>query len=109
MIAATEISPGEESSSDEMNSFATAIGAEPGRFGATTTAGSGAPALQQFVRAVLFDSDAGAQQLCAVRCVRCKQFPSGASIVPMSTMVIADRRKALRNMASGYHKYCALR
>ena len=63
MIAATEISPGEESSSDEMNSFATAIGAEPGRFGATTTAGSGALAVQQFVRTDCWDLDARAQQL----------------------------------------------
>lgn len=108
-MAATEISLGEENSSEEMNSRAAAIGAEPGRFGATTTAGSGVLTLQQFVRAVLLDSDAGAQQLCAVRCVRCKQVPSGASSVPISTMATAARWKTLRNMASGYHKYRALR
>ena len=39
----------EENSSSEMNSRATLIGAEPGRLVATTTAGSGALAAQQFV------------------------------------------------------------
>jgi len=43
----------EEISSKEMNSGAIAIGAEPGRLGATTTAGNGALAVQQFVPAEL--------------------------------------------------------
>ena len=41
---------GEADSSSERNTCATVNGAEPGRFGATTTAGSGALAVQQFVR-----------------------------------------------------------
>ena len=91
MIAATEISPGEESSSDEMNSFATAIGAEPGRFGATTTAGSGALAVQQFVRTDWLDLDACEQQLCAALSVGCRQVPNGASNEPIKTMATAAR------------------
>jgi hypothetical protein len=39
----------EENSSRERNSCATVIGAEPGRVVATTMAGSGALAVQQFV------------------------------------------------------------
>jgi hypothetical protein len=42
-------SPGDEGSSDEMNSCATVIEVEPGRLGVTTTAGNGALAAQQFV------------------------------------------------------------
>jgi hypothetical protein len=46
----TKNSLDEENSSSEMNARTTINGAEPGRFGATTTAGSGALAVQQFVR-----------------------------------------------------------
>jgi hypothetical protein len=63
MIAATETVRGEEISSKEMNSCATVIGAEPGRLVATTTAGSGALAVQQFVRTDWLDLDACEQQL----------------------------------------------
>ena|ERR1035441_570268 len=83
--------PREESSSEEMNSSATVIEVEPGRLGAITTAGSGAPAAQQLVWAVLLGSDAGAQQPCAVLCVRCRQVPNGASSAPINTMATAVR------------------
>ena len=95
---------GEESSSVEMKSCVTVIGAEPGRLGATRTAVSGARAMQQFGWAVLRDSDACAQQLCAVLCVRCRQVPNGTSIDPIKTMATAARWKTPLNMATGYHK-----
>jgi hypothetical protein len=88
----------------EMNSCATVIGAEPGRLGATTTAGSGALATQQFVWAVLRDSDACEQQLCAALCIRCKQVPNGASNAPINTMATAARWRTPLNMATGYHE-----
>jgi hypothetical protein len=89
MIAATETVRGEEISSKEMNSCATVIGAEPGRLVATTTAGSGALAVQQFVRTDWLDLDACEQQLCAALSVGCRQVPNGASNEPIKTMATA--------------------
>jgi hypothetical protein len=63
MIDDTENSLDEADSSGETNTRTTVNGAEPGRFGATTTAGSGALAVQQFVRTDCWDLDARAQQL----------------------------------------------
>src|ERR1035438_7992212 len=81
----------EENSSREMNSCATLIGAELGRLGATTTAGSGALAVQQFVRTDWLDFDVCEQQLCAALCVVCRQVPNGASNEPIKTMATAAR------------------
>jgi len=86
-----------------MNSRATLIGAEPGRLVATTTAGSGALAVQQFVRTDWWDLDAREQQLCAAFCAGCRQVPNGASNEPIKTMATAARWKTTLNMASGYH------
>src|ERR1017187_3603750 len=81
----------EENSSRAMNSCATLIGAEPGRLGATTTAGSGALAVQQFVRTNWLDLEACEQQLCAALSVGCRQVPNGASNEPIKTMATAAR------------------
>jgi hypothetical protein len=94
----------DENSSKEMNSCAKVIGAETGRLGATTTAGSDALATQQFDWAVLRDSDACEQQLCAPMCVRCMQVPNGASNAPINTMATAARWKTPLNMVSAYHE-----
>ena len=88
----------EENSSREMNSCATVIGAEPGRLVATTTAGSGAVAVQQFVRTDWLDLDACEQQLCAAFCAGCRQVPNGASNEPIKTMATAARWKTPLNM-----------
>jgi len=74
-----------------MNSCATVMGAEAGRLGATTMAGSGALAVQQFAWTVLLESAAGAQQLCAALCFICRQVPNGASDVAIKTMATAAR------------------
>jgi hypothetical protein len=103
MEAATENSRQEGSSFEEMNSCATAIGVDLGRFGATATAGGGSLAVQQFFWAVLLDSDGDAQQLCAALYFICRQVPNGASNVPIKTMAIVARWKTPRNMFSGYH------
>ena len=63
----------EAGSSSENKARATVIGAEPGRLVATTTAGSGALAVQQFVPTDWLDLEACEQQLCAVLCVGCRQ------------------------------------
>jgi len=81
-----------------MNSRATLIGAEPGRLVATTTAGSGALAAQQFVRTDWLDLDACEQQLCAAFCAGCRQVPNGASNEPIKTMATAARWKTPLNM-----------
>ena len=88
----------------EMKSCVTVIGAEPGRLVATRTAVSGARAMQQFGWAILRDSDACEQQLCAALCVCCRQFPKGASNDPIKTMAITARWKTPLNMATGYHE-----
>jgi hypothetical protein len=59
---------GEADSSSETTARTTVNGAEPGRFGATTTAGSGALAVQQFARTDWWDLDACKQQLCEALC-----------------------------------------
>jgi len=94
---------GEESSSEEMSSCATRIGAESGRPGATTTACSEAPTVQQLVCAAMLDPDAGAQQLCAVLCAVCRQIPNGASNEPIKKMANAARWKALLRITGVYH------
>jgi hypothetical protein len=99
----------EADSSSETNARTTVIGAEPGRFGATTTAGNGALAVQQFVRTDWWDLDACEQQLCAALCVRSRQLPYGATNVPIKTMATAARWKTPRNIESAYHEYCTLR
>jgi hypothetical protein len=81
----------EENSSREMNSRATVIGAEAGRLAATTTAGNGALAVQQFVWTNWLDLDACKQQLCAVLCAGWRQIPNGASNEPIKTMATAAR------------------
>jgi hypothetical protein len=86
-----------------MNSCTTVIGAGPGRFGATTTAGSGTLAMQQFVRRDCCDLDVCKQQLCAVLCAGCRQIPNGVSKEPIRTMATAARRKTPLNMVSVYH------
>jgi hypothetical protein len=68
MNAASETSFRAQGSTSEMSGPATAIGVAPGRFGATTTAGSGVLDLQQSACAVLLGSEAGAQQLCSALC-----------------------------------------
>jgi hypothetical protein len=93
----------EESSFDETISCAIVNDAVLGRLGATTTAGKGALVLQQLVRAVLPGVDAGAQQLCAALCVRCRQVPNGASRLPINRMAIAARWKLPFSMALAYH------
>jgi len=52
-------------SSSATNSCTVRIGAEPESLGATTTAGSGALAVQQSVRTDRCELDAREQQLCA--------------------------------------------
>jgi hypothetical protein len=99
----------EKSLSREMNSRATAIGAEPGRFGVTTAAGSGALAVQQFTPKDWWNFLACEQQLCALFCDRCRQFPDGASNAPINTMATAARWKTPLNMDSDYHEWCLLR
>jgi len=103
MIAATETSLCEGRSSGETNSWAMATGAEPGRFGATTIAGSGVLVVQQFVLAELLDSDLCEQHLCPALCVRCRQVPNGASKVPINRMATAARWKTPVNMNLEYH------
>jgi len=66
-------------------------------------AGNGARAVQQSVCAVLFDWGEGAQQLCAVLCVRGRQVASGASRQTINGMATAARWIAPRNMVSAYH------
>ena len=105
----TENSLDEEGSSSETNARTTVIGAEPGRFGATTTAGSGALAVQQFVRTDWWDLDARAQQLCVALCIGCRQIPEGASNAPINKMATAARWKTPCNIDSAYHEFCALR
>ena len=93
----------EENSSREMNSWATVIGAEQGSLGVTTTAGSWALAVQQFVRTEWLDLYACEQQPCAAFCTGCRQVPNGASNVPIKTMATAARWKTPLNMVSVYH------
>jgi hypothetical protein len=64
----TENSLDKADSSSETNARTTVSGVEPGRFGATTTAGSGALAVQQFARTDWWDLDACKQQLCEALC-----------------------------------------
>jgi hypothetical protein len=99
---------GEADSSSEMNARTTINGAEPGRFGATTTAGSGALAVQQFVRADWWDLDVCEQQLCAALRIGCRQIPDGASNEPINRMATAARWKTPCNIESAYHEYCTL-
>jgi hypothetical protein len=99
----------EADSSSEMNALITVNGAEPGRFGATTTAGSGALAKQQFVRTDWLDLDVREQQLCAVLCAGCRQIQEGVSNVPINRMATAARWKTPRNMDTGYHEFRILR
>ena len=91
MKAEAENALGEEIPLEATNSRATAIGAGAGRVCATTTAGVGVRAVQQFACAVLSGAVAGTQQLCADLWVRCRQIPSGASIVPINRMATAAR------------------
>jgi hypothetical protein len=105
----TKNSLDEENSSSEMNARTTVNGVEPGRFGATTTAGSGALAVQQFVRTDWWDLEACEQQLCAALCIGCKQIPEGASNAPINRMATAARWKTPRNIDSAYHEFCASR
>jgi hypothetical protein len=107
--AETENALGAEFSLEATISRATAHGGEAGRVGATTTAGRGARAAQQFAFAVFSGAVAGAQQLCAVLWVRCRQVPSGASIVPINRMATAARWKTPFNMVPAYHKIQFLR
>jgi len=100
---------GEADSSSETTARTTVNGAEPGRFGATTTAGSGALAVQQFVRTESWDPDVCEQQLCAVLCAGCRQIPDGASNEPINRMATAARWKTPCNIESAYHEYCTLR
>jgi hypothetical protein len=99
----------EVDSSSEMNARTAVNGAEPGRFGATTTACSGALAVQQFVRTDWWDLDVRAQQLCVALCVGCRQIPEGASNAPINKMATAARWKTPRNIDTAYHEFCALR
>lgn len=85
------------------NSRAADIGAGTGRVGTTTAAGRGVRALQQFACAVLSGAVAGVQQLCADFWVRCRQVPSGASIIPINRVATAARWKTPLNMLSAYH------
>ena len=101
-------SRGEESSSEERNTCTTLNWAGPDRLGATMTAGSGALALQQSVWAVWLDSDAGAQQSCAVLWACCWQIPFGARSDPISTMVTAARWKIPLRMRGFYQIRCVL-
>jgi hypothetical protein len=103
----TENSFDEADSSSETNTRTTVNGAEPGRFGATTTAGSGALAVQQVVRTVWWELEACEQQLCATLCIGCRQIPEGASNAPINMMVTAARWKTPRNIDSAYHEFCA--
>ena len=98
----------EENSSREMNSCAMVIGAEPGRLVATTRAGSGALAMQQFVRTDWLDLDVCEQQLCADFCAGCRQIPNGASNEPIKTMATAARRNPPLSIGEVYHE-CTLR
>jgi hypothetical protein len=100
----TESSLDEADSSSETNTCTTINGAEPGRFGAATTAGSGALAVQQFVRTDWWDMDACKQQLCAALCIGCRQIPDGVSKAPINRMATAARWKTPLNMVSGYHE-----
>ena len=109
MKAETENALGEEIPIEATNSRATAIGAGAGRVCAMTTADMGVRTVQQFACAVLSGAVAGAQQLCADLWVRCRQVPSGASIVPINRMATAARWKTPCNMESAYHEFCALR
>jgi len=108
MNAASETSFREQGSMNDRSRPATVIGVAPGRFGATTTAGSGALDLQQSVCAVLADSDAGAQQLCAALCFIWRHCPNGATNDPINTMATAARLKTPLNMATAYHDGQAL-
>jgi hypothetical protein len=94
----------EADSSSETNARTTVTGAEPGRLVATMTAGSGALAVQQFVRTDWLDLDACEQQPCAALCAGCKQVPNGASNEPIKTMATAARWKTPLNMSSAYHR-----
>src|SRR5271157_5761338 len=94
----TENSLDEADSSSETNTRTTVNGAEPGRFGATTTAGSGALAEQQFVRTDWWDLHAREQQLCVALCIGCRQIPEGASNAPINRMATAARWKTPRNI-----------
>jgi hypothetical protein len=99
----TENSLDEADSFSETNARTTVIGAEPGRFGATTMAGNGALAVQQFVRTDWWDLEACKQQLCAALCAGCRHIPDGASNEPINRMATAARWKTPRNMDTGYH------
>jgi hypothetical protein len=99
----------EADSSSEMNARTTVNGAEPGRFGAMTTAGSGALAVQQFVRTDWWDLDVREQQQSVALCIGCRQIPDGASNEPINRMATAARWKTPRNMDTGYHKFRILR
>jgi hypothetical protein len=74
-----------------------------------TTTGMGVRTVQQFACAVLSGAVAGAQQLCADLWVRCRQVPSGASIVPINRMATAARWNTPLNMVSAYHRIQFLR
>ena len=100
----TEYSLDEADLSSETNARTTVNGAEQGRFGATTTAGSGALAVQQFVRTDWWALDACEQQLCAALCIGCRQIPDGVSNAPINKMATAARWKTPLNMVSGYHE-----
>jgi hypothetical protein len=91
-------------SSSATNARATVIDDEPGRFGAITTAGSGALAAQQFVRRDCWDLDACEQQLCAALCAGSKQAPNGASNAPIKRMAKTPRCKTPRLIDEVYHK-----
>jgi hypothetical protein len=87
-----------------MYSGATVIGAEPGRLGATATAGSGALAVQQFAPTDWWVWEACEQQLCAAFCAGCRQIPNGASNEPINRMAKAARWKTPFRMTGVYHK-----
>jgi hypothetical protein len=91
-------SPGKEASFAETRAEATVTAAETGGFGATTTAGRGARAVQQSLCNVLWPLEAAAQQLCAIFCAGCRQIPSGASIAPINRVATAARWKTPLNM-----------
>jgi hypothetical protein len=99
----TENSLDEAGSSSETNAHTTFNGAEPGRFGATTMAGSGALAMQQFVWTDWWDLEACEQQPCAAPYIGCRQIPDGTSNAPIKIMATTARWKTPLNMVSGYH------
>jgi hypothetical protein len=103
MVVAVGISRGAVIARAERKVHTTTSGVEPVAAGATRTAGEGSRTTQQSGRAVLLLCAARAQQLCAVCCVRCRQIPNGASIVPIKTMATAARWKKPLRMTAVYH------